>query len=58
MTKKYTTPKFNGSNYKHWKLLVALWVKVTEIKQEDQGAALILNMTGSAQDIALAIDPD
>ena len=58
MTKKYQTPKFDGSNYKRWKLLVNLWEKVTEVEEDKRGAALVLNMSGSALDIALAIDPD
>ena len=57
MTRKYNVPKFDGSNYKRWKLLVDLWENVTEIDEEKRGAALILNMTDSALDIALAIDP-
>ena len=57
MTRKYNVPKFDGSNYKRWKLLVDLWENVTEIEEEKRGAALILNMTDSALDIALAIDP-
>ena len=57
-SKKYTIPKFDGSNYKRWKLLVGLWNKVTDVAEEKRGAALILNMSGSALDIALSIDPD
>ena len=57
MTRKYNVPKFDGSNYKRWKLLVDLWENVTEIEEGKRGAALILNMTDSALDIALAIDP-
>ena len=56
MTRKYQTPRFDGSNYKRWKLVVNLWEKVTDV-EEKRGAALILNMTESALDIALAIDP-
>ena len=58
MSKKYSTPKFDGSNYRRWKLLVAVWEKVTDIEVDNRGAALILNMSGSALDIALAVDPE
>ena len=57
MTKKFSTPKFDGSNYNRWKQLVGLWEKVTDVEVDNRGAALILNMSGSALDIALAIDP-
>ena len=56
MTKKVSTPKFSGENYKQYKKLVKLWEKVTDVDEDDRGAALILNMSGSALDIALAID--
>ena len=36
--------------------MVDLWDKVTEIDENKRGAALILNMSESALDIALAID--
>ena len=58
MSRKYATPKFDGSNYTRWKLLVNLWEKVTDIDEDKRGAALILNMSGRALDIALAVDPD
>ena len=57
MTKKFSTPKFDGSNYNRWKQLVGLWEKVTDVEVDNRGAALILNMAGSALDIALTIDP-
>ena len=56
MTRKANTPKFCGENYKQYKKLVQLWEKVTDISEDDRGAALVLNMSGSALDIALAID--
>ena len=37
---------------------MALWEKVTDIKEDERGAALKLNMSGSALDIALAIETD
>ena len=58
MSKKGSIPKFDGSNYKRWKTLVALWEKVTDIEDAKRGPALILHMSGSAQDIALAAKPD
>ena len=58
MTKKQlrydATPKFDGSNYKRWKTLVKMWEKVTDIDEAKRGAALILNMTGRALDVALS----
>ena len=58
MTKKHVrydaTPKFDGSNYKRWKTLVKMWEKVTDIDESKQGAALILNMSGRALDVALS----
>ncbi|KAL5268393.1 hypothetical protein ACHWQZ_G002303 [Mnemiopsis leidyi] len=58
MTKKHVrydaTPKFDGSNYKRWKTLVKMWEKVTDIDESKHGAALILNMSGRALDVALA----
>ena len=58
MSKKVNTPRFDGTNYKRYKKLVKLWEKVTDIKQDDRGAALILCMSGGAMDIALAIDSE
>ena len=58
MGKKSTVPSFDGTNYKRWKLLVVLWEKITDIEPGDRGAALILQMSGSALDIALAVNPD
>ena len=52
---KNGTPKFDGTNYSRWKSLVSIWEKVTDIDGNKQGAALILNMTGRAQDIALNV---
>ena len=57
MAKACPTPKFDGTKYQRWKLLVNLWEKVTAIEENKRGAALILNMSGSALDIALAVDP-
>ena len=49
MTKKQFdgTPKFDGSDYKKWKLLVQMWEKVTDIEEGKRGAALILKMSGN-----------
>ena len=35
-----------------------LWQKVTDVKEDERGAALVLSMSGPALDIALAIDTD
>jgi len=62
MTKKHQkydgTPKFDGSDYRRWKLLVQMWEKVTDIDVDKRGAALIPNMSGRAQDVALAVSSD
>ena len=56
--KNAAIPKFDGTNYKRWKDLVGLWEKVTEMDKAKRGPALILHMSGSAQDIALAANPE
>ena len=56
--KNAAIPKFDGTNYKRWKDLVGLWEKVTEMDEAKRGPALILHMSGSAQDIALAANPE
>ena len=56
MPTKVNTPRFDGTNYKRYRKLVKLWEKVTEVKENDRGAALILCMSGPAVDISLAID--
>ncbi|KAL5262651.1 hypothetical protein ACHWQZ_G008148 [Mnemiopsis leidyi] len=56
--KNAAIPKFDGTNYKRWKDLVRLWEKVTEMDDAKKGPALILHMSGSAQDIALAANPE
>ena len=58
MSKKLSTPRFDGTNYKRYKKLVKLWDRAVDMKKDDRAAALILCMSGGAMDIALAIDSD
>ena len=53
---KQKVPKFDGTSYATWKILVVLWTSVTDIEKEKQGAYLVMNMSGKALEIALNED--